>query len=670
VFDRVFKGATIAGLLMVTVMSQSFAQQSDADFCASAQNGLPKNCVAYDRNGDPFRVKCDNEIARFDKVCNAQSKPNVQTKQKTKSSSPAVTKLQPTPAHNSSPNSNSGNNDGLNIVEGVALGLLAIGAAAAIDSVIDEANKEAPAPSAPADGQGRTMNVQISSVHAIETTFGFGGDEVFLLASNGQRFPANSNDYFEIDEGQSWKPNASLSAAGGVSIDLREWDSFSSSDHIGNLTIDSNHQQGSFTTTLRGDGAVYEIAYNVGFSGQVQQNAQPAVQQQSASQAPAPTPSRVWGVDGVYGQIIASDCRDCGEDTGIMLACQGEGLAAVASVPWVATETGFNGSVLPIEISVGNQHFTYTSTLSEWGMVGFVPEFIISPNDPIVEALQAGSAVRISFEGGAVAIGLKGSRDALDIFKAHCGWDNIAVNQPVNDNQPQPIWHTSSYQDLDTGRQIVGLTFGIPETDAVGFYASCEADGSIQTSMQVDFGNHQDGSPVNAFIQGDQQGFGYQGRVFIDPSGEWAGVGIRMSAQDPIWQLMQSSQQVTYGIIGGGQNTAFANGASQAISQFIAECRPQPVVSQQPVQTQTQPTSSSQGGNYRCDNGSTMSIEIASAGAASIANIVQDNGNQYALIKVPTTVGTKYSNGEATLNTSGNTAQLMANGNALFCEAQ
>jgi len=818
-FERFLRSFAIAGLLVVAFIPQGMAQLEDLKFCNSFKFGGPKNCVAYDSNGEPYRANCPQDVARYERVCkptgnqtvNANSKSitgflgnykfscspsrgdNVveiiiniigrheipvsrlkigeewkvrlprpsyefaakvalnengehvfklnksiddvefwrnlrenseaqqnrihvkrepfkttirlgnsnwesngtqefldsckkpaevaQTKPKTPEPQNAVPIAPVAPSVPSAPSTqpvaglpNSAQNkdsDGLNIAEGVALGLLAIGTAVAVDQISDTFFTEEPAPAAPSNGQGRTINVQITSVRAVETTFGFGGDEIFLLASNGQRFPANENDAQDIDEGQTWNPNASLSAAGGVSIDLREWDSFNASDQIGNFTIDANHQEGSFTTTLRGDGAVYEIGYNVGFGGQTQQVAQPVQNTQPAqrpTQQVQPTaPQRVWGVDGVYEQIVATDCRDCGEDTGIIIACQGDGLAALASVPWIAIENGFNGSVLPINITIGNQRFTYTSTLNEWGMVGFVPEFVISPNDAIVEALQSGSAARFDFEGHSVSIGLKGSRDALDIFKAHCGWNNVAVPQSVNDNVPQPIWYASSYEDYDTGRQVTDLTFGIPETDAIGFHARCEADGSVLTSLQVDYGNRIEGAPVDAFIQADQQAYGYKGKVFIDASGEWAGIGIRMSSKDPIWQAIKSSQQVTYGIIGGAQNTASSTGVVEAIDQFIGNCLPQHAAVPKPS-----PTSGGmqQTVNYQCDDGSNMSIELSTAGSVSFANIVRDSGSQYALVKVPTSVGTKYSNGEATLNTSGNTAQLMASGNAIFCEAK
>ncbi len=336
---------------------------------------------------------------------------------------------------------------------------------------------------------------------------------------------------------------------------------------IAGLTSQSFAQQGN-TKNQTGNNAQKNVV-----------NTQPA--QKPVAQAQQTAPPRIWSVTGVYGEIVAADCRDCGEDIGLMLACQGEGLSARMSVPWVAIENGFDGSVLPIEISIGNQQFSYRSTLNEWGMVGFVPEFIVSPNDLIVQALQSGYVARFEFEGISTDVSLRGSYDALEIFKAHCGWNNVPLTQVANDNSteivpssdPFAVWFASQHDDFDTGRQISTLTYGIPETDATGFYASCEPDGSVQTSLIVDFGDLANTTPVEAFIQTDQLSHRYQGEVFIDPSGEWAGIGMRMNTTDPIWQAMQSSRQVAFGILDGAQVVTSSQGASQAIAEFIGNCR-------------------------------------------------------------------------------------------------
>lgn len=596
------------------------------------------------------------------------------------------------------------NDEGFSIAEGIALGVVA-GALGVIANEIDEQLfTEAPAPSAPTNGQGRMTTVQIASVEAVETTFGFGGDEVFLIASNGQRIPSDPSQYQSIDAGQTWTPNASLSAPGGVSIDLREWDSFNASDLIGNFSVDGNLQPGRYSSTLNGDGATYVVTYDVAVSGQTQQQPQ---QPSFPQQAP-----RVWSALGSNDGVTVADCRDdCEEDVGIVFECQGYGLPALVSIPWAAIERGTPGAKMPLSILVGNQRFSYEATLGNFGLVGHIPSIFINPNDPVIEVLQAGSVAFVEFAGGTVDIGLRGSRAALDVFKAQCDWNNVPFDAQFVDGQSDDgaNWLSSFYQEVTTGRMVPALTFGIPETDAIGFSATCRADGGIETELLVDFGARADGAPVQTFIEVDGQAFGYQGNVFVSSS-EWAGVEMLMNPRDPIWQRMQDAREISYGIVGGQRVTAPGRGAAAAISQFLADCQSASALgggnqvaptrptlggapAQQPIQQTQQPTLGQQAVpqqvpvqqvpqqqpvqqnvpgtpvNYRCDDGSTMLVNISAVGAASVATVVRNDGGQFALIKVPTPVGEKYSNGEATLNKSGNTAQLIASGVSAFCQA-
>ena len=326
-------------------------------------------------------------------------------------------------------------NGGDNGAAAAAIGALAVGAAAALaGKIADEVFTEAPPPDAPGNGQGRTVNVRVMSVKAIATTFGIGGDEIFLLASNGQRFPPQNNAAKSIDAGQTWSPSAPFSAPGGLSIDLREYDSVTASDLIGNFRIADNVAPGRYTATLRGDGATYEIGYEVAIGGgggpRVSNNTpRPKVIQ------PAPRvsrPNRVWSTHNAYSEITVTDCRDdCEEDIGIILACQGPGQPARVDVPWAALDNGQEGQRAPLAIVVDGRRYQYTATLGPYGLVGHVPWFMVAPGDPVIAALQGGSVAQVQFAGSGVNIGLKGSRQALDIFKAHCGWNNQGAAGPA-----------------------------------------------------------------------------------------------------------------------------------------------------------------------------------------------------------------------------------------------
>lgn len=575
--------------------------------------------------------------------------------------------------------------DGLSAGEALVLGGLAAGAIILGNEIAEEFFTEAPAPDAP-DGDGRRMTVTITSVRANDTTFGFGGDEIFLLFSDGTRVPANGGDAQSIDAGETWSPNARVTTSGGLSVDLREWDSFNASDMIGTITIEPNRDPGRYSATLRGDGAEYVVTYEVERAGrnrQTQQQPQRQPQREPRPE-PAPTPDRVWAVHNSYENITATDCsEDCEEDIGIIFMCQGASQPALVSVPWAAIERGQPGSQRDLTIVVDGQASSYVATLGEYGLVGHIPSFTIHPNDPLIGALQAGNRAEIIFEGGTTTIGLRGSRNALDIFKAHCSWNEVA-QLPPQQPEPQPFWFVSQFADFNTGRQTTQLTFGLPETDAIGFNASCVAGSNnamIPVDIIADFGNQPAFAQVPVYIQTASYTSQYQGQVFVDSS-EWAGIRTSIPRADPIWSSLQAaSGQVIFGMGGGQPSLASSAGAAQAVGQFLAACSApgagQPGVQQPGMQRpgvqqpgMQQPGQPQTGGtfSFQCDDGSALAVNLTGVGDVSVAKLTHQ-GAVYDLIEVPGAVGKKYSNGSATLNIAGPVAQFTAPSVVLFCQA-
>lgn len=628
---------------------------------------------------------------------------------------PVVQQPQPQPAA-PQPQPNAGG-QGNDVGKAIALGALAAGAAIIAGKLADQALTEAPPPAAPAGASGRTVSVRVMSVHAISTTFGIGGDEIFLLASNGQRFPPQNNSAKSIDAGQTWAPSAPFSAQGGLSVDLREYDSISASDLIGNFAVNDNVAPGRYTATLRGGGGVYQVTYDVAATGRPQR------------QQPAPrvdNPRRVWAAHGQGSDITVTDCRDdCEEDIGIIFMCRGQGQPASVDVPWVALESAQEGEQRPLAVVVDGKRFDYTATLGGPGLVGHVPSFTIGPNDPLIDALQSGRVAQVQFDGSGVNIGLRGSRSAIDIFKAHCGWNGAAASVgggPTPAPADQPLWFASSYTG-ENGQPVQSLTFGVPETDASLFNATCTPGGGEPTvALNVDLGNREDGQRAPVILETSSGTFAYNATVFISSGGESAGVRLRLPLTDPVWQAMQGERgPVSFSIVGAQKRNTSAIGAFGAFGQFLNACltaaaadgipsadpnappavQPPAVdaippadvtavpadVTAVPVDAAAVPADAtppvdaaaaaaqapdagSAAQAFSCDDGSTLSVSIVPAGQASVANVALADGTQVALIGVPSAVGTKYSNGAATLVVNGNSAQWVSGGAPKFCVGQ
>ncbi|CAN1546119.1 hypothetical protein MCEMSEM23_01971 [Rhabdaerophilaceae bacterium] len=149
---------------------------------------------------------------------------------------------------------------------------------------------------------------------------------------------------------------------------------------------------------------------------------------------------RAWSANGEGREIVATDCVDCGDDIGMMITCEAGSGAASVSVPWVALSRGRQGGQAPLTITIGRAVFRYTAKMVHQGAVGFVPEFNIGPNDPLIAALRSGASARITFSSSNNNISLVGAGAALDQFQRNCFGAQAAgpaTRQPTQ-NQPQP----------------------------------------------------------------------------------------------------------------------------------------------------------------------------------------------------------------------------------------
>ncbi len=327
--------------------------------------------------------------------------------------------------------------------------------------------------------------------------------------------------------------------------------------------------------------------------------------------------ARTWSVNGTYADIIATDCRDCGDDIGILFACRGEGLPARVSVPWLATENGPAGMTLPLEMTIGNQRFVYNATLTNPGQAGHVPEFFMNPHDPALDALMSGRSAQLVFDGVQANIGLKSSRSALSIFKAHCGWNNVPVTAQFSNGEPvgsggsfppsgeggqqadapntDLSWFANFYPEGEGDGPTGTLAFGIPETDAIVFDAVCRLGKSPMAEVRLGLGLRTltPGQSVRIYIEPNGANHEFPGTAFQAGGGEYEGMEARISLSDPVWQAMaDASAPFVMGAYGGAEATVRSEGASAAIGQFLQACQQDAVQAAipNPSEQQHQPT--------------------------------------------------------------------------------
>ncbi len=129
-----------------------------------------------------------------------------------------------------------------------------------------------------------------------------------------------------------------------------------------------------------------------------------------------------WVNESSYGSIVATDCAldSCGRN--IEIACQGEGAPALVRLTGLASGKQFPVVEAPLTVLIGGQRFTRTATTSFDPNYGFIPQFLMQPDDPLVEALAAGEYAEFIFAERAGTVELTESRWALTVFVAHCAW--------------------------------------------------------------------------------------------------------------------------------------------------------------------------------------------------------------------------------------------------------
>jgi len=130
--------------------------------------------------------------------------------------------------------------------------------------------------------------------------------------------------------------------------------------------------------------------------------------------------ARQWGTSSWPDRIVATDCRECGDDIGMMLTCKKTDEPISVTVHWAAVENGTDNAELPVKITLDDKVFTYQAKSVLFGQIGYTPVFNLKRNDPLISALQKAKTINISFAGGKTDISLKGSRAALGKFKTGC----------------------------------------------------------------------------------------------------------------------------------------------------------------------------------------------------------------------------------------------------------
>ncbi|MEM7192929.1 MAG: hypothetical protein AAF405_08740 [Pseudomonadota bacterium] len=138
-------------------------------------------------------------------------------------------------------------------------------------------------------------------------------------------------------------------------------------------------------------------------------------------------------------------------------------------------------------------------------------------------------------------------------------------------------WTVSRFQsDSPSMPDTVMLHYGIPETDAVAFEASCGGPQNTELLAIVwyDIVDMAEGDDVELSVSAGSYERAMAGRVFgTDAEVGISGIEIAIDADAALWSAMMDGQTLVYGIEGGPEETLRLQGAAPAIAEFTSACQ-------------------------------------------------------------------------------------------------
>lgn len=154
----------------------------------------------------------------------------------------------------------------------------------------------------------------------------------------------------------------------------------------------------------------------------------------------------------------------------------------------------------------------------------------------------------------------------------------FALASPVRaDGHFGMVWTYEQFNDpTNQGRGTTQLVVGVPETDHRMALAACFAgstSGLPRLELAADTFRLADGAPVDVEFLADAGPMLYRGEVKRPVHDEdYAGVRIYPGLNDPLWNVLQRMNGISYRV--GGQVIELPlRGSARAISDFLADCR-------------------------------------------------------------------------------------------------
>jgi membrane-bound inhibitor of C-type lysozyme len=209
----------------------------------------------------------------------------------------------------------------------------------------------------------------------------------------------------------------------------------------------------------------------------------------------------------------------------------------------------------------------------------------------------------------------------------------------------------------------VSLAYRLPRLKADAFRAICQSGTigpEIPVTLRLDTGTHRDGISVDVGFQSEGFVATYVSRV----NGKGV-VKLPLGIEDPLWTILKTKERLSFGLTGLEATAIPLKGAPDVAKAFLDVCRAQFAAADAAT-----PEGKLSEKTFACEDGTVLRARFDNSRAYSVALISQDGKPEVPLIQVESGSGAKYSNGDYTLHTKGDGAQLSRGKTSWRCQVK
>ena len=136
------------------------------------------------------------------------------------------------------------------------------------------------------------------------------------------------------------------------------------------------------------------------------------------------------------------------------------------------------------------------------------------------------------------------------------------------------VWEYHRSVQANPFDTYLGLSYGIPQTDAVRASSQCHIGanwvyGSL--TLAYDVSNLNEGDNVEVEIMAPGYSMYHDAMVVKPQEGTW-GISVALNLNDPIWGVMASRNMLSYQVPGGAVEHLPLSGLSGVMGQYITDC--------------------------------------------------------------------------------------------------